>query len=158
MTKKNKNKSLDLKKLNLESSKFNKSLSSCFGYCFYKAAVKMKYLLNDHFLTQNLILPQLGLMMLLKDSGPMSQITLGEQLDIDKATMVKLIDGLENKKYVFRSPSKLDRRIKLLAITNSGINILDRASDLRLKIESEFLSPLTAQEKKVLLNAIPKLL
>ena len=152
-----KKKSLELKSIRIESTKFNPALSSCFGYCFFKAAIKMKYLLNEEFFAQGLILPQLGLMMLLKKLGPMSQIVLGRELDIDKATMVKLIDNLEDKKFVTRTPSKKDRRIKFLEITKLGIKKLEEMTELRLKIEKEFLRNLSASEKENLTKIIAKL-
>ncbi|MDH4467008.1 MAG: MarR family transcriptional regulator [Bacteriovoracaceae bacterium] len=155
---KKRNPQLDLNKLNIESTKYHPILCKCFSYVFYKSAIKMRYLLNDQFLKHNLILPQLGLLMLLKELGPMSQVDLGMELDIDKTTMVKLIDDLEINKFVARTSSQTDRRINMLEITTMGLRKLEKASGVRLNFEKDFLSKLTSIEKKILIDSIAKLL
>ncbi len=54
-------------------------------------------MLSVEFDKQGLVSPQFGILRLLQLLGPMSQITLGQDLGIDKASMVKFIDGIEKK-------------------------------------------------------------
>ena len=41
-------------------------------------------------------------------------------MGMDKTTMVRMIDGLENAKLVTRVPSKTDRRANLLQVAEAG--------------------------------------
>ena len=82
----------------------------------------------------------------------------GLQMGIDKATIVKLIDGLEKLSYVVRVSSETDRREKYLQITPRGRKFLDQITPEMRKLETDFLEPLSAEEKKILLGAIPKLM
>lgn len=151
------------KKLNpqlcaIDSSKVHPALTSVFSYCFYKAAFRLRELLHKELAPHDLIGPHVGLLRLLETLGPHSQNDLAEQMSIDKATMVKLIDHLEKKKFVLRRPDKTDRRVKHVEITKQGKATLGTASQLRKELEQRFLSVLDANERAVLLKAIPKLL
>jgi DNA-binding MarR family transcriptional regulator len=133
-------------------------LKAYFGYCLYKAALRLRSDMNTALQKHGLIVPQSGMLRLLENLGPMSQAELGTQMEIDKATMVKLIDSLENQKLITRTSSPSDRRVNLLEITKKGQQILSQAAEARLQIEEVFLEPLTSEEKRVLREAIPKLL
>ena len=88
----------------------------------------------------------------------MSQVELGREMSIDKATIVKLVDRLETKNYLERNFREGDRRVNELAITDKGRKFLEVASKVRRSVEEDFLSPLSAQERKLLEKMMPKLL
>jgi DNA-binding MarR family transcriptional regulator len=79
-------------------------------------------------------------------------------MSIDKATMVKLIDGLEQRKWIVREFNASDRRVKKVTLTTSGNKILKELLELREGVERDFLSVLTKEEEKQLRAIIPKLL
>lgn len=60
------------------------------------------------------------LMVIEAGNGECTQQTLCDYLQIDKATMVRIIDFLVKKKMVQRIPSKIDRREHLIALTPKG--------------------------------------
>ncbi len=128
------------------------------GYCLYKVALKFRSIIDTHLLSVGLVAPQFGVLNILKESDGLNQVSLGLQMGIDKATIVKLIDGLEKLHYVVRVISESDRREKYLQITPRGRKFLDHIAPEIRKLEAEFLEPLTIEEKKLLLGAIPKLI
>jgi DNA-binding MarR family transcriptional regulator len=134
------------------------NLKTNFCYCFYKAAARMRVLLDARLQPLGLIAPQLGLLRLLNDFTLLSQVELGAQMGIDKATMVKLIDSLEKQKLVTRKSDSKDRRVKIIQMTAQGKKMLDKAAQVRESVESELLSGLDKEERDVLRVAIPKLL
>lgn len=139
-------------------TKVHPFLKDYFGYCFYKAAVILRERLAGRIYEYGLVPPHLGMLRLLKELGEHSQNQLAEQLGIDKATMVKLIDQLEKKKFIERTQDAKDRRIWRIRITSGGEKLLLKASAIRQEVEAEFLSSLTEAEQKVLRKCIPQLL
>ena len=133
-------------------------LKAYFGYCLYKSATRWKLKLENRLEKFGMIAPHLVLLRILDLDGPTSQVTLGKVLGIDKATIVKLIDCLEGKKLVQRTPGGKDRRVKLIRITDLGVKNLKEISKIGKQAEIEFLAPLTESEKTVLKAALPKLL
>jgi len=139
-------------------TKVHPFLKDYFGYCFYKAAVILRMRLADSITEFGLVPPHLGILRLLKELGQHSQNQLAEQLGIDKATMVKLIDQLQERKLIERAQDAKDRRVWRIGITSAGEKLLAKVSVIRQKVEAEFLSSLSESERKVLLKCIPQLL
>ena len=57
----------------------------------------------------------------LQDAGPMPQKRLGERLSISPGAVTAMIDRLESRGYVQRTPNPEDRRSALVGITKAGI-------------------------------------
>jgi MarR family transcriptional regulator for hemolysin len=51
---------------------------------------------------------------------PMSQIELANELGVEGASMVALLDRLEKSGLIVREPSSSDRRVKLVMLTEEG--------------------------------------
>lgn len=134
------------------------ALKASFGHCFYKAALRMRVLFDVKLKPFGLIAPQYAMLSLLNFIGPVSQVNLGREMGIDKASMVKLVDGLENLKLVRRVAIHRDRRVKLIKITPKGLKFQKRSLKIRAEMEAEFLAPLTPSERKFIKKIIPKLL
>lgn len=134
------------------------NLKNYFGYCLYKSAARLKALLDRKLSAEGMVTSQLGLMRILETGGAVSQVELCGTMGIDKATMVKLIDGLEQQGLAVRKASGGDRRVKLVEITAAGQRKLKVATRLRDEAEEEFLGHLTAAERQSLKTILPKLL
>ncbi|MGZ3745023.1 MAG: MarR family winged helix-turn-helix transcriptional regulator [Pseudobdellovibrionaceae bacterium] len=138
--------------------RFHPALENHLGYCLYKAALKFRGMIDEAMAEEGLIAPHFGILLILKNNHNLNQIGLGLQMGIDKATIVKLIDGLERSAYVSRVNSEMDRREKYLQITPRGRKFLEKFTPRMKSLENEFLQPLDADEKRILLNAVPKLM
>lgn len=127
----------------------NSILSNYFGYCLAKALVHLRQNLMTEFAKLDLFVPQAGMLDILAQRGPLTQLGLGEQCGIDKATMVKMIDSLEDKGLVERKVDPTDRRAKQIELTTKGRKLLGPIKETRLRVESKFLKALTKEEATV---------
>src|SRR5215208_3763842 len=57
----------------------------------------------------------------LQATGPMTQKHLGERLSMSPGAVTAMIDRLESRRYVQRTPNPEDRRSALVSITKAGI-------------------------------------
>lgn len=90
--------------------------------------------------------------------GPISQQTLGEQLGIDRTTVVELIDDLEAKGAVVRRRRPDDRRSYALSLTPSGKALQKRAARAFDAAAEEVFAPLKASERASLVDMLAKVI
>ena len=86
---------------------------------------------------------ELGVLTVLAGGDPLSQQEAARRLDVDRTTMVALIDGLEAKKLVERRPHPQDRRKNIVEPTAAGREVLRKATRVTGDIERRFLAPLS---------------
>jgi DNA-binding MarR family transcriptional regulator len=97
---------------------------------------------------------QVGVLTLISDSGPMSQKEIGDRLEIDRTTMVSLVDGLERDELVARKPDSSDRRAFLVTLTAKGKRALGKAHEIVAATEQKFLHRLSDGERKQVLTLL----
>ena len=90
--------------------------------------------------------------------GPISQQELGEQLNIDRTTVVELIDDLERQGVVVRRRNPADRRAYSLHLTPKGKTVQKRAARVFDEAADEFFGPLAAAEKKQLMEMLRRII
>jgi DNA-binding MarR family transcriptional regulator len=91
-----------------------------------------------------------GVLTVIIEDGPLSQVALGETLLIDRTTMVALVDELERAGYVERGRSAVDRRAHSLEATPSGRNALDEAERIAARTHDELFEGLDGEEREAL--------
>ncbi len=92
--------------------------------------------------------------------GSASEVTasrLSLMIAFDPATMGGVIDRLEDKGLVARSPSGSDRRAKPLALTPAGQAMLDQLEDDVLAVQTAIMKPLTEPERSQFIALLEKL-
>lgn len=99
-----------------------------------------------------------GCLSVLADEGPLSQQLLGTRMDVDRTTMVGLIDDLERAKLVTRHRNPSDRRAYALEATAAGRAWIDRALKHVLAMQDELLRPLEPRERDQLRDLLQRLL
>jgi DNA-binding MarR family transcriptional regulator len=87
-----------------------------------------------------------------------NQLTLGQDLGIDKATIVKIIDKLEKLNFVKREIDPTDRRAKLLSITPKGKRTLEKIREIKEETEERIFKEFSEVEKDQFKKLVPKLL
>ncbi len=80
------------------------------------------------------------------DTSPLSQGEIARKMDVDRTTMVALIDDLQGKGLVRRRQDPGDRRRNVVELTGAGRETLRRAAGLAAEAEQAFLSPLTGAD------------
>ena len=90
--------------------------------------------------------------------GPLSQHELGEQLGIDRTTVVDLIDELERKGVVRRRRNPDDRRSYLLTLTPKGRTFQKRAAQAFDGAADDFFGPLTRSERAAMADMLQRMI
>ena len=90
--------------------------------------------------------------------GPVSQHELGQQLGIDRTTMVEVIDDLEAKGVVVRKRNAADRRSYTIQLTPKGQTVQKRAARAFDAAADEFFGPLKPAERQGLANMMRRLI
>ena len=98
-----------------------------------------------------------GVMNLLAE-GPISQQGLGEQLGIDRTTVVELIDELEKRGVVERRRNPADRRSYALHLTTKGRPVQKRAAQAFDAAAEEVFSPLRPGEQTALADMLKRII
>ena len=98
-----------------------------------------------------------GVLILLAE-GPISQQALGEQLGIDRTTIVELIDELERQGVVVRRRNSADRRSYALVLTPHGRTVQKRAAKVFDDASDEFFNALKPGERQALADMLQRLI
>jgi DNA-binding MarR family transcriptional regulator len=80
------------------------------------------------------------------DSDPVSQGEIARAMNVDRTTMVALIDDLQGKGLVRRRQDPDDRRKNAVELTDAGRDTVGRAAGAVERAERDFLAPLSAAE------------
>lgn len=141
-----------------DSGKIHPALKEYFGYILKKSAFRFKHKQEEALKSYGLIPPHMAILKILMITPTINQITLGDELGVDKATMVKLLDKLEKKKLVRRVVDPNDRRGKLIEISASGQKKLVEMGAIMEGVTEDFLKPLNKAERKFLHEMLLKLI
>ena len=117
------------------------------GFLLQRAHRRLRMAHNDALRPLKLNIAHLAVTGLLAERGDLSQRQLIEILDADKSTMVYLVDELEAQGLVVRRPAPADRRAYAVHLTDEGRARLIEAGAIVVRIEDDFLAPLSPRER-----------
>lgn len=80
--------------------------------------------------------------------GPMTQAALAEVLEVETATIARLLDRLEAAGLVTRRPDPGDRRVKLVSLTPKAESILEMVGPVAQKLQEDMLVDLGTKEQE----------
>ena len=83
---------------------------------------------------------ELGVLIVLAGHEPASQLQVAQRLAVDRTTMVALLDTLEDKGLVSRHPHAEDRRRNIVELTETGQDVLHKATAASDAAERAFSS------------------
>ncbi len=101
---------------------------------------------------------QFILLILLKRENGQAQNNLAFITNRDKASLARLISTMERKGLVTRTPSKLDRRIKNIHITSSGVETLEKAYPVLKSVISTIQEDIDPTDMAVATEVLKKIL
>jgi MarR family transcriptional regulator for hemolysin len=87
----------------------------------------------------------------------LTQIRLAERSMLDKTTMVVTLDELERQGLVVRRPSGADRRVKLVAVTPDGKQVVARAQTIVEQMQRDILESLPEDRREGFAEALTEL-
>jgi DNA-binding MarR family transcriptional regulator len=92
------------------------------------------------------------------DRAPMrTQAALAEAIGADKTRIIPTLDELQDRGYIERHPDPADRRVRLLAITESGRTVKNAVQADIQRGEEQWLGQLSADERRVFLSVLQRL-
>ena len=109
-------------------------------------------LFSDEGLTES----QFQALFLLAKSGPMLMRKMSDAMLVTPANITGIVDRLEEKKLVRRTPSKGDRRVTIIEITSEGRTVGDRLGKKKSELVQKALMAFTKDEQKTLNNLLEK--
>lgn len=89
--------------------------------------------------------------------GPLSATELGARTSLDPDKITRAIDTLVDRSYVIRKSDEADRRKVVLTLSAKGRRVHDKIEMVVSAMEADFLSALTAEERKALGSSLDKL-
>lgn len=100
---------------------------------------------------------QYATMIAIADLGETDSTTVSRTIGIDRATLGGVVDRLEKKGLLSRSPSALDRRLKMLKLTDEGNALLRRVEPAVMTVQSRLTEALTDDERAQLCELLVKI-
>jgi DNA-binding MarR family transcriptional regulator len=97
---------------------------------------------------------QYSVLLVIEANRGLSQSTLSETLGIERARLVRLLDGLEARKFVRRRRSRSDRRSHVLSLTVQGRRALARIKALADEHEQHLAQKVGIGSRKSLLRLL----
>jgi MarR family transcriptional regulator, transcriptional regulator for hemolysin len=86
--------------------------------------------------------------------GERTQIELARTLCIDKTTMVVTLDELEAAGLAERRPSRVDRRARVIVVTEAGARLVREGEEIVARIEDDVLGALPADHRQAFLDGL----
>jgi len=141
----------------LENSSLSEELDGFLGYRLRRAETAM----HRHFIAAladlGLTQKQAATLWLINSNPGVAQVSVAAALDMDRATMMAIVDRLEERSLVIRKRSADDRRRQELYLTPAGQSTLRKAKARIAKHEERFTSLFTTAELEFLLSALQRL-
>lgn len=131
-------------------------LGALIGYFLRRADVFAIQSFARHMAQDGISPGQLGVLLLVDANPGINQTRVGRSLGIDRSTLVSIIDGLEGRDLLQRTPSPTDRRSHALVVTTTGAAFL---ADLKPRLsahETELARNLSKSEVATLLELLDR--
>ena len=104
-----------------------------------------------------LTIPQIVVLQAIRDLGQVTTKALSEQADLSSATVVTILDKLEEKGLITRYRSDTDRRVVHTRLTDKGLSILAEVpSLLHVDFQEKFAS-CSPEKQKLLVETIEEI-
>ena len=135
-----------------------KSLQNRLGFVMSKAAQNITEYVDEQLSTFNIKAKHYGIMTLVAQEGAISQIDIGNTLQIDRTSMVGFIDDLEKLGFVERVRNPNDRRAYQIHLTEEGQKSLNKLDNIVQNAEQEAIAALSSSEADQLLKLLLKII
>ena len=129
------------------------------GYMLGRSRRVFKYQMAAEFRNKEIDLSfeQFVILKLLNSNAEFIQQDLADRLQRDKSIIVRHINCLLEHQFVVRITNKEDKRKKNLALTNNGIEILNRMNAVAVDVSNKLLSGVTEHELEIFKYVLTKI-
>jgi len=101
---------------------------------------------------------QYGLLTALSLRGELDQVSLAEELGLDRTTAAEVLARLQARGLVSRKPNPRDRRAKLARITKRGRAVTAAMFNAMQRAQDRLCAPLTQKERDVFMATLVRLI
>lgn len=101
---------------------------------------------------------QYGLLTALAIRGALDQVSLAEELGLDRTTTAEVLARLEARRLVSRKPNPRDRRAKLARITARGRALTAAMFGAMQRAQDRLCAPLAQKERDVFMATLVRLI
>jgi MarR family transcriptional regulator, lower aerobic nicotinate degradation pathway regulator len=124
------------------------TLVSGFGLLIFRLARASAWRLGQGLRESGLRWPEFAVLHHLDAQGPIAQRDLASALRIQPSNLVALLDQLEGRGLLARSPDPTDRRRHRVELTPAGRRTVERGREATRRAESDLLGPLSDPERR----------
>lgn len=132
------------------------ALADLLGYHLRRAQVAMFQNFAKVLDDWNISPGQVGVLALVKANSGINQTRVGNALGIDRSTLVAVIDRLEERDLITRTPSPTDRRSHALVLTEEGERYLAKLLPQVHKHERQIAADLSDDERATLIALLSR--
>jgi DNA-binding MarR family transcriptional regulator len=140
-----------------DASKRPTELTNRIGYLLKHAQLRFQEIQRDALAPLSLDGRLLAVLVTAAHAGPCQQLRLAGKLEVDRSTMVDLVDRLETAGFVERRPDPDDRRARLIHLTPRGRKALTAGIEASDEVEAQFLAALSATDQRTFRRALSSL-
>ncbi|MGI9334305.1 MAG: MarR family winged helix-turn-helix transcriptional regulator [Gammaproteobacteria bacterium] len=101
---------------------------------------------------------QFGFLTVLDEEAALDQITLSAAVGVDRTSGADVIRRLQRRDLLTRVQSRLDRRAKLVQITDQGSALVKKMYPCMVRAQERFVEPLTAAEQVLFNDLLQKVI
>jgi len=134
------------------------TLSQWLSVLLNRAAQQTRDLFNSYLQPLHLTSKGFAVLSLLQEQPASSQIDLAHLLNIDRTTMVTVIDDLERHHFVTRTRHPHDRRLYLITLTPAGQEAYQQAQQGAKRSEEAYFACFTQEQREQLRMLLQQLL
>jgi DNA-binding MarR family transcriptional regulator len=120
------------------------------GYLLRRAHQRATAIFLDHMAAFGLTPPQFAALVKIAEVGPVGQNHLGRLVAMDPATSLGVVRRLLGQGLIQRADDAHDRRRTLLTATESGRELLVRATEVGRQVSAVTLAPIAAGDRQLL--------
>lgn len=124
------------------------------GYLLKHVALRLDELHSRTLAPFGVDARELGVLLVLAAHEPGSQHQAAQRLGVDRTTMVAVLDVLESKGMVSRTPDPADRRRNVIGLTEQGTQTLHDAVRASDEAERMLLAPLASRRQQPFREAL----
>jgi MarR family transcriptional regulator, lower aerobic nicotinate degradation pathway regulator len=125
-------------------------MSMHLGFVLNRATQQMREAFETELRPLGIKSRHYGVLRVVSEAGPMPQHIIGSLLHCDRNMMVSVVDDLERLGLARRDVNPQDRRAYAIGLTPAGRRLLEKANALALKVEQDFLAPLSPRQRRQL--------
>jgi len=132
------------------------ALADLLGYQLRRAQVAAYQNFANVLAGLNISPGQVGVLALVQANPGINQTRVGNALGIDRSTLVAVIDRLEERDLVARTPSPTDRRSHALMLTEAGAGYLEKLLPRLDEHERQIAVGLGDRERSALIELLSR--